>query len=786
MSSKLIYLAYFLLLSNSRTKTASEDIIRRGDVVVRKLTERLKILYIKRYKSQVLADDLPMKDERVLFCEPSPIQKVLYQHILMMPDFVLLKYAQAPCECGVNRAIFQQFKRLRSEKEKLDFQRRKRDEIKKRCQCCWQIPLNPNYDPATCDPDEICDPMAPLWKWQHKSGECCKQCPFCLLFPALNKLLKLSSHPSLLQLDRPPDSYDPQSASWKAAMKDYDFAKVAIPQEVLRQLPGGDYIRQDGIMDQHTVLSGKMKVLAKLLREFSRRNSRLLLFSYSTQMLDLIQNFVRSEGYSFLRLDGSTPNKSRQALVDQYQEDGNIFLFLISTRAGGLGLNLTAANVVIVFDVEFNPSNDEQAQDRAFRIGQQRDVLVIRLVTSGTIEELKYIRQIYKVQLKQETIGDVEEGGNKKAARMFRAVQGDKDRKGELFGVENLLRYKDGRFMDDLWKADTSNEDKLKARSSEFENRLELVSMEEVALGMKHLNEEIIDDIGRRPNEWIEAPACRNVSHADSDNDEVAKILATGALNHADFLQKEKGHAALEQGDDGFEEEQGGYSQVVNDVMECASDVDIMESHVDDDCKGKNRTNPVDSSPFQCLDAVNKPVPEEISSTYSLPTIIAKARLSLTVTPQQEKLQKFPSPVCSFDASSYIAIDETIKEDFEEESAETSIPPKKSRNNRELVDNDRVPVCAGLASPSVSNHGKNENEVFEYFVQKDVSRNAFNKADQAAFCFRPEVLLYGEPKVKSSSRKTTFSCDDLFLPSYAKNKNKRKMKRQTTGNRSPA
>jgi len=88
-----------------------------------------------------------------------------------------------------------------------------------------------------------------------------------------------------------------------------------------------------------------------------------------------------------------------------------------------------------------------QAQDRAYRIGQQRDVKVFRLVSRGTIEELKYLRQVYKTQLKSETIVDVNDEDRVQSARLFRGVEGDKSRKGELFGLGNLLKFKDGTFM---------------------------------------------------------------------------------------------------------------------------------------------------------------------------------------------------------------------------------------------------------------------------------------------------------------------------------------------------
>lgn len=183
-----------------RTKTASEDTIDKSEEVRQWLTTRLKSFYIQRLKSIELRDYLPKKVERVLFCPLSPLQKKLYEHILSLPDYTLLKYANSPCECGVNQKIFLGYRRMRTYAEKLAFQRNNRDNIVPRKKCCHIQPLNP----ARFDADqEIFDPRAPLWRWQHQNlvegdameeEEDCKKCPYCIGFAALDKLYKLSSH----------------------------------------------------------------------------------------------------------------------------------------------------------------------------------------------------------------------------------------------------------------------------------------------------------------------------------------------------------------------------------------------------------------------------------------------------------------------------------------------------------------------------------------------------------------------------------------------------------------
>jgi Helicase conserved C-terminal domain len=184
-----------------------------------------------------------------------------------------------------------------------------------------------------------------------------------------------------------------------------------------------------------------------LLKTIDRQGGRVLVFSAYTQSLDLLENYVKTSGYSFLRMDGKTPRHKRQDLADEFNSSPGILLFLLSTKAMGLGLNLTSANFVIIFDVEWNPSWDSQAQDRSYRIGQKRDVTVFRLVSRGTLEEQKYLRQVYKTQLKKETMVDVANSERERAVRIFRGVANDPSRRGELFGLSNLLRHEDGCLM---------------------------------------------------------------------------------------------------------------------------------------------------------------------------------------------------------------------------------------------------------------------------------------------------------------------------------------------------
>lgn len=153
--------------------------------------------------------------------------------------------------------------------------------------------------------------------------------------------------------------------------------------------------------------SGKMQVVKSLLHLWKDTGHKTLLFTQHRIMLEILEKLVRSlPGFQYRRMDGSTPIKARQAMVDEFNSDPDIHVFLLTTRVGGLGVNLTGADRVIIYDPDWNPSTDVQARERAWRLGQKRDVTVYRLMTAGTIEEKIYHRQIFKQFLTNKILRD--------------------------------------------------------------------------------------------------------------------------------------------------------------------------------------------------------------------------------------------------------------------------------------------------------------------------------------------------------------------------------------------
>ncbi|CAN0060314.1 unnamed protein product [Bubo scandiacus] len=166
-------------------------------------------------------------------------------------------------------------------------------------------------------------------------------------------------------------------------------------------------------LDMDQILdSGKFRALERILSDLKEKGDRVVLFSQFTMMLDILEVFLKHWQHRYIRLDGKTQISDRIHLIDQFNTDMGIFVFLLSTKAGGLGINLTSANVVILHDIDCNPYNDKQAEDRCHRVGQTREVKVIKLISKGTIEEsmLKISQQKLKLEQDMTAADSGEEG----------------------------------------------------------------------------------------------------------------------------------------------------------------------------------------------------------------------------------------------------------------------------------------------------------------------------------------------------------------------------------------
>lgn len=329
------------------------------------LVENLLPQFFLRRMKTLIADQLPKKSDRVVFCSLTETQADAYENCIDGDVIRYIKESTLECNCGSG---------------------------KKQGWCCQQF-------------------LPGGGKWQS------------YVFPAVALLQKLSNHLALLI----PQSGDPKEKQ----DKDLDMLQVAIPEK-WRQL----YRNPDSIVNySNPEFCGKWRILKKLLRFWHGNGDKVLVFSHSVRLLKMLQMLFQHTTYNVSYLDGAMKYEDRAKTVDDFNSDPDQFVFLISTKAGGVGLNITSANKVVVVDPNWNPAYDLQAQDRAYRIGQIRDVEVFRLVSAGTIEEIVYARQIYKQQ--QANIGYTASTER----RYFKGVQENKDQKGEIFGLANLFSF---------------------------------------------------------------------------------------------------------------------------------------------------------------------------------------------------------------------------------------------------------------------------------------------------------------------------------------------------------
>ncbi|CAL8317883.1 unnamed protein product [Boreogadus saida] len=170
---------------------------------------------------------------------------------------------------------------------------------------------------------------------------------------------------------------------------------------------GWSFIR---IPDKESLIteSGKLQTLDILLCRLKTQGHRVLIYSQMTRMIDLLEEYMVYRKHTYMRLDGSSKISERRDMVADFQSRTDIFVFLLSTRAGGLGINLTAADTVIFYDSDWNPTVDQQAMDRAHRLGQTKQVTVYRLICQGSIEE----RILQRAKEKSEIQRVVISGGN--------------------------------------------------------------------------------------------------------------------------------------------------------------------------------------------------------------------------------------------------------------------------------------------------------------------------------------------------------------------------------------
>ena len=322
--------------------------------------------FLRRSKA-LIADQLPKKSDRVVFCPLTETQAEAYQSFIDSKVVQYILTSSDRCSCGSR---------------------------KKKGWCCFSI-------------------VPEFGRWQTH------------VFPVIVSLQKLSNHLALII----PSGIDTKEKH----DKDLRILKLAFPERWREMACQMDKI----VSYAKTEYSGKWTVLKKLLSYWYANGDKVLVFSHSVRLLKMLRMlFSANTSYVVSYLDGRMSYEDRANAVDEFNSNSANFVFLISTKAGGVGLNITSANKVVIYDPNWNPAYDLQASDRAFRIGQTRDVEVFRLIANGTLDEIVYARQIYKQQQANIAYDASLE------RRYFRGIQDQPGKKGELFGLRNLFSFR--------------------------------------------------------------------------------------------------------------------------------------------------------------------------------------------------------------------------------------------------------------------------------------------------------------------------------------------------------
>uniref|UniRef100_A0A671Y9U0 Chromodomain helicase DNA binding protein 4 n=1 Tax=Sparus aurata TaxID=8175 RepID=A0A671Y9U0_SPAAU len=330
-----------------------------------------------------------------------------------------------------------------------------------------------------------------------------------------------------------------------------------------------------------TKSSGKLTLLQKMMRKLKEGGHRVLVFSQMTKMLDLLEDFLENEGYKYERIDGGVTGNLRQEAIDRFNAPGAPqFAFLLSTRAGGLGINLASADTVIIYDSDWNPHNDIQAFSRAHRIGQNRKVMIYRFVTKASVEER--ITQVAKKKMMLTHLV-VRPGLGSKTGSMSKQELDDILK----FGTEEL-------FKDELGEGDNKEDDssvihyddhaidRLLDRNQDATDDTELQSMNEYLSSFKVAQYVVKDE---DDEEEVEREVIKQEESVDPDywekllrhhyeqqQEDLARNLGKGKrtrkpVNYNDDWQEDQSDnqsdysVASEEGDEDFDERSEGKAQ---------------------------------------------------------------------------------------------------------------------------------------------------------------------------------------------------------------------------------
>lgn len=359
LSSKSFKADYTDIIVRGSKKDASYYMRQRSAKCIDRLRKLLSKHMVRRPKITI-QEQLPGKSDYVVLMrmKRDGLQGYMYQRFQNSYDVKLLRDACDPCDCG-SQVVSKE--------------------------CCHRFPTTP---------EDLAN--APIWRSHHKDLEACKRCPNCICFALQYYSQSIAAHALLL---RPEDSQlDPEKAETRANVLRYYLGKykAKASQAVV-------------IAEQEANLSCKLNVALRLLSAYKKQGHKTIIFYESLRLGGILQRWAIGKGFRFEIIEGRVAKEQRQGVIDRFNTDTSISVIFISKKAGGTGLNISAANRVLIFEPCWNPTLDLQAGDRAHRLGQKRVVHIIRLVVENTIEHYVFKTALSKSQLSSAILDNTKE-----------------------------------------------------------------------------------------------------------------------------------------------------------------------------------------------------------------------------------------------------------------------------------------------------------------------------------------------------------------------------------------
>ncbi len=351
--------SYILPIERGAKRGARPHIQQRAQRRIDALRTSLGKHMLRRPKS-IVSSKLPGKTDYCVMMrmQGGGLQAKMYRQLLESYDVKMLRDAKTACDCGSGL---------------------------KSMECCHKYPNT-----------ELKRKHAPLWVIQHETGIPCKRCPQCLFLRVMHSAQKIAMHALLIQPEA--DEKDEERARHRELLSRYYM-----------DLKPGEQMRPMLQLERDKEVSCKLNVALRLVRHFREGKHKTIIFYESLRLGNILHRWATMNGIVFEVIDGSVSKEARQQAVDKFNSDSFYSVFMISKKAGGTGLNISSASRVLIFEPCWNPSYDAQAQHRAHRLGQKKEVKVYRLLTENTIEHYVFKTALKKSQLSGAILDNTEE-----------------------------------------------------------------------------------------------------------------------------------------------------------------------------------------------------------------------------------------------------------------------------------------------------------------------------------------------------------------------------------------